>query len=317
MTYRHASRRDFHPSRTPDTPTQQSTPYVQVKRLLAEAESKLATHGIDTARLDAETLLAHALALDRAQLLARLTSPISPIQREVFQRLIERRIRREPLAYITGKREFWSRDFSVTPDVLIPRPETELLVETTLQLAVQSRTSNLHLPIHILDIGTGSGCIAITLVKELPSAELWAVDLSPAALTIALDNAQRHDVGKRLHFLRSDLFSSINEDLRFDIIVSNPPYIAQRDFTALQPEVRNWEPRAALDGGKDGLTFYRRLVSESPRRLRSGGWLIMEIGAGQCSAVMRLVQAQSNFRESFCVQDYAGFDRVISARSCA
>lgn len=317
MTYKQAPGSGFYSSRTPDTLTQYPSPNVQVKKLLAEAATEIAASGIDTARLDAEILLAHTLTIDRTRLLARLSSPISQDKQEIFQRLIERRIRREPIAYITGKREFWSREFCVTPDVLIPRPETEFVVETVLQLVAQPGIANPRSLIQILDIGTGSGCIAITLAKELPTAELWAVDLSSAALTVALDNAQRHGVDKRIRFLQGDLFSSIHEALKFDIVVSNPPYIARDDLTALQPEVRDWEPKAALDGGKDGLTFYCRLVQESQTRLRSGGWLIMEMGVGQCSAVTRLIQAQSNFQESLCVQDYTGFDRVVAARSCA
>jgi release factor glutamine methyltransferase len=168
-----------------------------------------------------------------------------------------------------------------------------------------------------MDVGTGSGCIAITLAKELPSAELWAIDVSQMALVVALANARRHDVEKRIRFLQGDLFSSITKDSQsFDLIVSNPPYVTHPDLAVLQPEVRDWEPRGALDGGRDGLDFYRRLVKESPAYLRPGGWLVMELGAGQCLAVMRLIQAQGNFQESFSVQDYAGLERVIVARRC-
>ena len=317
MTQKQAARKEGPPSRAQSLQHRPSQPSHQIRSVLAEATSKLVTHGVDTAHLDAETLLAHALTLTRAQLLARLSSSISLVEQEAFQHLLARRLRREPLAYITGKREFWSREFAVTPEVLIPRPETELLIETVLRLVAQSHTNSLQPPMRVLDIGTGSGCIAITLAKELPTVELWAVDLSSAALTIALANARHHGVEQRINFLQGDLFSAIPEDSRFDVVVSNPPYIARDELTALQPEVRDWEPQAALDGGNDGLAFYRRLVNDSPKHLRPSGWLIMELGAGQCSIVMRLIQAQSNFRESFCVQDYAGFNRVIAARSCA
>jgi release factor glutamine methyltransferase len=201
--------------------------------------------------------------------------------------------------------------------VLIPRPETEILVETALRLVAQSAVGNPQSPICVLDVGTGSGCIAISLAKELPSAELWAIDVSQTALAVALDNARRHGVDKRMRFLQGDLFSSSNKDSQpFDLIVSNPPYIAHTDLAALQPEVRNWEPQKALDGGRDGMDFYRRLVKESPAYLRPGGWLVMELGAGQCPAVLRFIQAQGNFQESFSVQDYAGLERVIVARRC-
>lgn len=340
-----------------------------VKALLAEAEAQLRAQGIDTPRLEAEALLAHTLETDRTHLFARFSSLLTAAEQEAFRRKLERRMQREPLAYITGVREFWSLDFRVTPDVLIPRPETELLVETTLRLIAQKNAelsslnfsnsisaSSFRVPsplegegqeggnaskvlirhpllspppsrgrraeefashLTILDVGTGSGCIAISLAKELPAAEFWAVDVSQMALVVALDNARRHHVDKRIHFLQSDLFSSIHKEIQyFDLIVSNPPYVAHPDLASLQPEIRDWEPREALDGGKDGLDFYRRLVKESPGRLRPGGWLIMELGAGQCSAVMRLLQMQGNFRESFRVRDYAGLERVVVARRC-
>jgi release factor glutamine methyltransferase len=292
--------------------------------LLAEAEAELRNQGIATPRLDAEALLAHTLATDRAHLFMRLSSLLTHAEQEAFQRNLERRARREPLAYITGEREFWSRNFRVAPDVLIPRPETEVLVETTLRLVAQSTVGdpqspipNPQSPIRVVDVGTGSGCIAISLAKELPATELWAIDVSETALAIALANARRHDVEKRIRFLQSDLFSAISENEQsFDLIVSNPPYVVHSDLAVLQPEVRDWEPREALDGGKDGLGFYRRLVKESLAYLRPGGWLVMELGAGQGPAVTRLIQAQSNFQESFRVQDYAGLERVIAARRC-
>lgn len=360
-----------------------------VKTVLAEAEAQLRARGIDTPRLDAEALLAHTLATDRAHLFTHLSSWLTDAEQQAFQCRLERRARREPLAYITGEREFWSLDFRVTSDVLIPRPETELLVETTLRLIAQknaepstlnvsnsnsalrcrvpapladdamqfshsviasaakqalfsrdyfvanaprtdiSSPNLMQLPprgrraeefashLTILDVGTGSGCIAISLAKELPAAELWALDISPTALAIALENARRHEVANRIRFLQSDLFAALNKGSQsFDFIVANPPYIAHPDLSALQPEVRDWEPRAALDGGKDGLDFHRRLIQESPAHLRPGGWLVMELGAGQGPAVRRFIQTQKNFQESFSVQDYAGFERVSAARGC-
>jgi release factor glutamine methyltransferase len=281
---------------------------------LSEAEAFLRLHDIDTARLDAEVLLGHALAIARTQLYARLSTILHPDQQERFWGLIQRRAAREPLSYITGEREFWSLSFRVTPDVLIPRPETELLVETTLRLLSQSPRRHHHSPIHLLDIGTGSGCVAIALAKELPRAELWAVDISRAALTVAQENAQRHGVAGRIHFLQGDLFSPMNKERpRFDVIVSNPPYIAHASLATLQPEVRDWEPRTALDGGADGLDFYRRLVEESSFYLHSSGWLVMEIGVGQSSEVLRFIQMQRNFEVDASVQDYAGHERIVVA----
>lgn len=289
-----------------------------VKTLLAESEAQLRAQGIDTPRLDAEVLLAHTLGINRANLFSRFSSLLTHAEQEAFQRKLERRARREPLAYITGEREFWSLDFSVTPAVLIPRPETERLVEITLQLLAQSTAGDdPQSSTCVLDVGVGSGCIVIALAKELSSAEFWALDISQQALTVALNNARRHEVEKRIHFLQSDLFAALNNSSQsFDLIVSNPPYIASTDFATLQPEVRDWEPQAALDGGRDGLDFYRRLVQESPAYLRPNGWLVMELGAEQYPAVRRLLQAQSNFQESFSVQDYAGLERIVVARRC-
>jgi len=323
---------------------------VTIKTLLAEAEANLSEQGIATPRLEAEALLARILATNRVHLFSHLSSPVSPLHQAAFQHALERRVRREPLAYITGAREFWSLDFAVTPAVLIPRPETELVVETALKLITQKRAPSpleregqeegniqkmarhplLHpLPsrerkaedcasrLTILDVGTGSGCIAIALATELPGVEFWAVDVSHSALTVAQGNAQRHNVAQRIHFLQGDLFSPLKKDeQRFDFIVANPPYIVRSDLATLQPEVREWEPRTALDGGEDGLDFYRRLVKESPTYLHPGGCLLMELGAGQSPGVLRLIQSQSNFQDSWCVRDYAGIERVVVAHSC-
>lgn len=290
-------------------PSRSQADLATVASVLSEAETVLSTHTIDTARLDAEVLLGSVLGVDRAGVFSRFTQPLSAFQCHEFWRLIQRRATHEPLHYITGVREFWSLAFRVTPDVLIPRPETEILVETVLQLLSQASS-------RVLDIGTGSGCIAITLAKELPQAELWAVDISPAALTVAQENAQQHGVVERIHFLQGDLFAPLGTAAPpFDVIVSNPPYIARSELITLQPEVSAWEPHVALDGGIDGLAFYRRLVQEGQAHLRSGGRLVLELGAGQYSDVERLIEAQSNLTIETCVRDYAGHERVVVAYS--
>ncbi len=282
--------------------------------ILAQAETLLAERGIATARLDAEVLLGHVLGTTRAGVYARLASSLSPHQCKQFWNLVQHRTQREPLHYLTGVREFWSLEFTVTPEVLIPRPETELLVETGLRLLSQAQSqSEIHRP-RILDIGTGSGCIAVALAKEVPNAELWAVDISEAALTVAQGNTQCHGVSDRIHFQHSDLFSALSPaNEQFDLIVTNPPYIARPNLATLQPEVRDWEPRTALDGGNDGLDFYRRLVCEAPSYLGSSGVLVMEVGAGQAEDVRLLLRRQRNFSTSDSVQDYAGHERVIVA----
>jgi len=268
--------------------------------------------------------LTHTLGTQRAGLYARLHDPLPREHAEVFRRLVHRRAQREPLQYITGVREFWSLEFKVDPRVLIPRPETELVVEVALRLLLQSALRfGLTLPLamhsalpmrRVLDVGTGSGCIAVALAKELPQAEVWATDVSQDALAVASENARHHDVAERVQFCQGDMFAPVAEYHEgFDLIVSNPPYIAHDDLAVLQPEVRNWEPRYALDGGVDGLDFCRRLLSEGPTYLRSGGWLVMEIGQGQSTEVMRLVRERRDLTESFCVPDYAGHTRVAVA----
>ncbi|MBI3302940.1 MAG: peptide chain release factor N(5)-glutamine methyltransferase [Deltaproteobacteria bacterium] len=298
--------------------------------LLSEAVVALTVHGISNSHLDVEVLLAHTLGTDRAGLYARLHDPLPRAQAEAFHRLIQRRARHEPLQYITGVQEFWSLEFTVDPRVLIPRPETEVVVEVALRLLArdlaerdQSTRPALHAPrspaprpggLRLLDVGTGSGCLAITLATELPQAEIWATDVSADALAVARENARRHGVAGRIRFLRGDLFTAVARDTDgFHLIVSNPPYIAHHDLDTLQPEVRNWEPCDALDGGIDGLDFYRCLLSEGLPYLRSGGWLVMEIGQGQSPEIMRLVRERRDLSEGLCVRDYAGHERVVVA----
>jgi release factor glutamine methyltransferase len=280
--------------------------------LLSRAVAELTEHGVLTPRLDAEVLLAHALRISRAGLYSRLHEPPPAGTVDAFSKLLRRRARHEPLHYITGVREFWSLEFTVDPQVLIPRPETEVVVETALQLFSQSAIRNRQSV--ILDVGTGSGCIAITLAKELPQAEVWAADISPDALRIARENARHHSVAARIRFLQGDLFLPVAEKRgSFDLIIANPPYVAQSELATLQPEVRDWEPPLALDGGLDGLDFYRRLLCEGPTYLRAGGWLVMEIGHGQGKAVLRLAREQPDLSDGRCVCDYAGQERVIVA----
>jgi release factor glutamine methyltransferase len=190
------------------------------------------------------------------------------------------------------------------------------VVEVALQLLKRESSSSGEKGIipRLLDIGTGSGCIAIALATELPQAKIWASDISPAALTVAIDNAQHHGVAERITFLQADLLASVAKEAPgFHLIAANLPYIARPDLTTLQSEVRDWEPRHALDGGMDGLDFYRRLLDECPAALRPGGWVVLEIGQGQSEQVMRLAGAQQNLTECRCVADYAGYPRVVVA----
>lgn len=294
-------------------------------QVLTWAEAELVALHLQSPRLDAEVLLAHSLGLNRAGLYARLHTVLSPSQMATFQQLVHRRLQHEPVQYITGVQEFWSLDFAVNPSVLIPRPETELVVETALRLLAQvsslkSQVSSLPIrnpqpAIRILDIGTGSGCIAIALATELPAAEIWATDISADALAVAAANARRHNVHQRIHYLQGSLFAPLAaQQQQFAVIVSNPPYITRNDLFTLQPEVRDWEPRHALEGGSDGLDFYRQLLNEAPGYLTPNGWLVLEIGHGQEVVLMPMMRGHTEFTDNFCVSDYEGRGRVIAAR---
>jgi release factor glutamine methyltransferase len=233
-------------------------------------------------------------------------------QLERYQELLQLRLAHTPVAYITGRQEFWSLDFQVTPEVLLPRPDTECLVEIALML---TSSFSVRKPLRILDVGTGSGAVAVSLAKDLPHAALWATDISQAALAIARSNALRIGVAKRINFICADLFEAVAiESDRFDLIVSNPPYIRSADIANLAPEVSWWEPRVALDGGADGLDFYRRLAAEASSYLVPGGAIAVEVGADTTTQVSDLfvVAGYANV-ETF--QDYACKDRVVVAKN--
>jgi len=241
--------------------------------------------GVPEARRESGSLLAHVLGRDRTFILSHADDPISEEQLEKFRRTLEWRARGKPLQYITGHQEFFGLDFEVTGEVLIPRPETELLVETALKLV-----SNLDSAPLICDVGTGSGCIAVTLLHELAHARGLAIDVSPAAIEVAKRNALRHSVSERLEFIVSDCFAELNrKNPVFDLIVSNPPYVAARELESLQREVRDFEPRLALEAGVDGLSIISRLLGEASAFLKIGGHLLFEIGFDQQKAVEQLI----------------------------
>ncbi|HET9295607.1 MAG TPA: peptide chain release factor N(5)-glutamine methyltransferase [Candidatus Binatia bacterium] len=284
-----------------------------IRCVLVSATQRLKAGGIDSARLDADVLLCHALRVEKSQLYVSLDEPLELSARHRFGDLLIRRLHHEPIAYITGCQEFWSLDFLVTPDVLIPRPETERLVEISLECA---GAFDGDLLLRILDIGTGSGALAVTLAKELPRAQVLATDVSPAALEIARHNAARHQVADRIQFRASNLFDSIREH-EFHIIVANPPYVRRSELPALAPEVSQWEPRTALDGGLDGLDYYRGIVGQGLRHLLPGGALIMEIGAAMGLEITELLGAAGNYTPPLVYQDYALKDRVIVAHAAS
>ena len=265
---------------------------------------------IQNPRLTAEVLLAHTLQQDRMYLYVHYDQPLESEERRHFKALILKRVQGTPTQYLTGVQEFWSLAFRVTPAVLIPRPETEHLVELALNLA-----RSFSQPA-ILDLGTGSGAIAISLKHELPHANIYASDLSEAALTIARENAQSLlAAGRQMTFFQGDLFAPFSE-MTFDLIVSNPPYISESDYAALACEVREHEPKLALYAGKDGLDVYRCLVAQAPAHLNPHGCVLVEIGFGQKDAVVRIFE-QHHFSIERIVKDYAGIERVIAARKAS
>jgi release factor glutamine methyltransferase len=284
----------------------------------------LALHDTDSPRLTAEVLLAHVLGVSRTQLLSHPEQPIAPEALTEFERLLARAATGEPLAYLTGHREFYGLDFLIDSRVLVPRPETELLIDLALSTFHPITPSPRH-PVtlsctpNILDIGTGSGCLAITLAKHLPSAHLTAVDISPDALALARLNAQRHGVSDRITFLQSDLLSSFvlrpsSSVLRppslVSLLTANLPYIASEELRHLP--VSKHEPALALDGGPDGLALIRRLLMDAPRVMAPNGRLLLEIGSTQGAAVAALARAAFPTAEAVGVhQDLAGLDRVV------
>jgi release factor glutamine methyltransferase len=256
-----------------------------------------------TARRDAELLLMHVTQLTRSGLLTHPDRQLTECQFDAYQQALARRARHEPVQYITGSQEFYGRPFAVSPSVLIPRPETEHLVEAALALAPRSKT--------ILDIGTGSGILAITLALEIPAAAITAVDLSPDALTMARQNAETLNAAQQIRFLESDLLSGVGQE-QYDCIVSNPPYVATTE--PLEPQVRDYEPPAALYAGTDGLAIYRRLIPQAARHLAPGGHLLLEIGQGQREAIMQLL-TESGYEHIRFNADLQGIARVAQAQA--
>ena len=263
--------------------------------------------GEHDAALDVEVLARHALGWDRARYLSHVRDPAPPAFDRRFDRLIERRCRREPVAQITGSREFWGLDIAVTRDVLIPRPETELLIETGVALLADRAT-----PWAVADVGTGSGCLAVALAHELPRAQITATDFSPAALAVARRNATRHSVGDRISFHETRWLEGLLGP--YDLIVSNPPYVPEPEMARLAPEVARYEPASALCGGPDGLNPARELVPAAVARLRSGAWLVMEIGAGQGAAVTEVVTCQPELTLVEIRQELRGIPRAAVLR---
>lgn len=273
--------------------------------MLTWTAERFARAGLASPRLDAELLLGHALGVERIQLYTQHDKPLGVEELARIRELVRRRLTREPVAYLTGTKEFWSLELAVSPAVLIPRPETELLVEVALRLARQTAAPT------IVDVGTGSGAIALALAKELPAATVVGLDRSREALEVARGNAAR--LGLAVELLESDLLAALPGDVEPDLIVANLPYIASGELGSLAPEIREHEPWLALDGGSDGLALVGRLIPGAARRLRPGGALLLEHGSAQATAIRGLLEA-AGFVDARIERDLAGLERASSGK---
>jgi release factor glutamine methyltransferase len=279
-------------------------------------------------RASAEVLLAHSLGLTRLDLYLQHDQPLTPEELARFRALVVRRRQGEPVAYIVGYKEFWSLDFLITPAVLIPRPETETLVEATLEVMKEREggdggptapgppplKSPTPLPLWGCEVGVGSGAVAIALAKALPQMTWLGLDFSGPALAVARENARRHGVAHRLHLCRANLLAPLKPDARFALMVANPPYVSQVDWEALPRGIREFEPKEALLGGENGLDLLRPLAREAHAYLAPGGWLALELGPDQAGPISRALEETGAYDQLNLVKDLAGIDRVVRAR---
>jgi release factor glutamine methyltransferase len=277
-----------------------------INLLLDWSQSQLAEAGVLSPRLDSEIILAHTLNLSRSDLWTQGKRVLSESEVKDVKKYMQRRLNREPISQIVGHQEFWSLDFILDKNVLAPRPETELLIETALN-CISSTTAK------ILDLGTGSGALAVTMAKEIPECKVSALDIDPKALSIAKENAVRHGVADQIEFICTDLKKSDWLGC-FSMILSNPPYIKSADIQKIMPEVRNYEPGKALDGGVTGLDFYRIIIPMAIDRLEEKGFLILEIGHDQADEVTALLGNFLCYKNIEVIQDYSGYDRIVKAQ---
>lgn len=267
-----------------------------------------------TPMLDAELILCHILGKEREFLYSHHDLELDEETSAKFLAAVGQRLRGTPVQYITGKQEFMSLEFGVNPSVLIPRPDTEILVEHVIEFA----EPGMHRNIAILDIGTGSGCIAVSLAYYIGNCRIYAMDVSKAALQVAQENAWRNGVGDRITFIEWDIFNRLQDcpgfrGLRFNVVVSNPPYIPSGDIPELNSGVKDYEPREALDGGHDGLMFFRRIIESAPAVLKEGGLVAVEVGCGQSYSVREIYKSCDCYRNIVIRKDLNGIDRVVSA----
>ena len=280
-----------------------------IAEALKEAGERLRAASVPNDLLDAQMLLAEALGKDRTYLIINFNQQLSEGVLSAFRTMVDRRAAGEPLQYITGRQEFFGLDFEVTPDVLIPRPETELIVEEAIRIVQQDGVAR---PV-IVDVGAGSGAIAVALARELGDARVIASDVSEAALRVARRNAARHGLEDRVDFIASDLLDAFAGEEFADFILSNPPYVSEKEMPSLQREVRDWEPRMALTDSKDGLSLYRRLLKDAPSRLRPGGHLICEMGYTQSEMISNMIDRRV-WGAPKLLDDLQGIPRTIVLR---
>lgn len=283
---------------------------MRVTELYQQAVTRLAAANIPDAPLDVSLLLCHLLQMSRSQLFLEKNRQIPPDIAEKFERCLSRRLRREPLAYILGEQEFWSLPFFVSPDVLIPRPETEELLERA--LATVREKNDFAGP--ILELGTGSGVIAVVLALEIPNTMVCTLDRSFAALQVAAVNARKHGVGDRVHLINSNWLDAIRFKQQFGLVVANPPYVAKEVMQSLQPEVRLFEPHAALNGGLQGTESIALMSQHLSEILQTGGWFFMEIGMDQEESVLNIFETYREYDSLKVHRDYAGHPRIFQAR---
>lgn len=279
-----------------------------VRRVLEWTTSHLKKHGSDTPRLDAEILLAHARGCQRIQLYTQFDEPLSDAVRGQMRELVQRRSKAEPVAYLVGQREFFSLGFKVTRDVLIPRPDTETLVMEILD-AIKGLSSP-----RVLDLCTGSGCVAIAVAKNSKSAHLTAIDISAPAIAIARENVDRHQLADRVDLIESDLFGAIPKDAKFEVIAGNPPYIPAAEIEQLDAEVARHEPRLALDGGADGLSVLKRIINDAPQFAAPKGLLLLEFTPEQASVLESLLTSHGGYTDISIRKDLGHRPRVLKAR---
>jgi release factor glutamine methyltransferase len=304
-----------------------NTSALDVRAALKEGMARLRAADVPSHTLATELLLMHALGRDRTWLYTHPEASLDVADAEKYLALIARRAAGEPTQYLTGKQEFWGLEFEVTPAVLIPRPETEHVMEVALE-RLGARGFKIHLDtgmprekLRVVDVGTGSGCLAVALAWELPHAEVFATDISAPALEVAGRNAARHNVADRIHFLRTNLLDALGDEspsgigklASFDLIVSNPPYIGRDDASQLQREVRDYEPHAALFAGPTGVEMYARLIEEAGRLLRPGGILVLELGYNSAEHVRAIFNGQNCWTKVAFTNDLAGTPRVAAA----